>query len=253
MSRILKAANVFIDQDNKVHIKVEELPLPEQAEAQLPEEAAENIIKKAEDEAAYLIRRAEMEAAALLEKARAEAASYKADVKARVEEEAQRIREQSHQEAYQKGMDEAISEGNAIKTEAQSIRDAAIKERDETRLAIEPDAVNLIINIIDKLLGNAIRVNPAVVVSLIRKGFAGSTLSGQITIRVSDIEFEHVLARKDELMAAAGGTAELEIVKDLSLSPTDCIIDTPFGGIDVSLTPQFEALRENLIFLLEHP
>ena len=265
MPRILKAATVFIDRENKVQIKADIIPpLPETAGAPdlsdspdlpeiSPEELAEDIVKKAEDEANVIILRAEMDAAAILKKARDEAAVFKADSEARAAEDAQRIREESYQEAYQKGVDEATAVGDSIKAEAQSVLQAAIQEKEETLLAIEPDAVNLIIDIVDKLLGAAVKVNPAVVVSLIRQGFAGATLSGQISIRVSEADYEQTSIYKEELMAAVGGTVEPEIVKDLSLGPTECIIDTPFGGIDVSLRPQFEALRENLIFLLEHP
>ena len=175
-----------------------------------------------------------------------------------MEAEARRIYEENRQEGYQKGMEEAKAEGDAIKEEAQGVLDSAIREREETRQAVEPDAVNLIINIVDKLLGNSVKINPALVVTLIRQGFAGATLHGQVTIRVSENDYQETVAHRDEIVAAAsgmaagGGTAEIEIVRDLSLGPTDCIIDTPFGGIDVSLTPQFEALKEHLLFLLEH-
>jgi len=53
-------------------------------------------------------------------------------------------------------------------------------------------------------------------------------------------------------MAAAGGNAELDIVKDLSLTnPADAVIDTEIGGIDVGFNTQFEAMSEDLISLLE--
>jgi len=266
LPRVIKAGTVYIDQDSTVQIKTEAikpiLPPPEIVEAEeeavdLTEarqaQAATDVLKSADEEAAAVLRRADMELQAIIAKAQNEADTLKADAEARIEEEARRIREEAHQEAYQKGMDEARAEGNAIRAEAERIRAEAIREQTETRLALEPEAVRLIVNIVEKLVGSAVEINPALVVSLIRKGFAGATLSGQVVVRVSDNDYKHVMDHQEEILALTGGMAQVEIVRDPSLGLTDCVIDTPFGGIDVSLTPQLEALRENLIFLLEHP
>jgi flagellar assembly protein FliH len=101
-------------------------------------------------------------------------------------------------------------------------------------------------------MGDAVEINPGVVTALIRAGFAGATLStkGEITVRVSAQDYEEVAAHKDEIMALVGGAAELSILQDMSLAPTDCLIDTPYGRIDCSLKPQYKALRENLVYLL---
>jgi flagellar biosynthesis/type III secretory pathway protein FliH len=40
-------------------------------------------------------------------------------------------------------------------------------------------------------------------------------------------------------------------VKDLSLNPTDCIIETPYGNIDCSLERQMQDLIENLYYIYE--
>jgi len=259
LSRVLKARDVVVDADNKVHIKVEAYRPPfEESDDDIPpeltaEEIARELLGKAEYEAAGVRERAEVDAQAIKIKAEQDAAAYKARVEAQADAEAQMLREQSQEEGYSQGMAEANAVGEQIRAEAQQVLDDAIQERDEMRLALEPDAVGLIIDIVAKLLGDTVVINPAVIISLIRQGFAGSTLSGKISVRVSESDYEHAEAGRDELMAAIGGTAELEIVKDLSLGAMDCVIETPFGGIDVSLTPQFEALRENLIYLLEHP
>ena len=283
LPRVLKAASVYIDQDNMVQIKADiplgiKLaeakggPLPddspfgvELSEASdvadsTPEEIAQDIVQRAQDQAKDMIEQAKKEASTTISKAQAEAEALVLEATARMEEEGARIREESRNEGHQQGMDQAAAEGNAIRAEAQKVLDDAVRERDEMRLALEPDAVNLIINIVEKLLGDIVRINPAVIVSLIRMGFGGATMSSQsgqagnrVMIRVSEADYLEAVGHMEEIKAAAGGVVEIEIVKDTSLSQADCIIDTPYGGIDVSLGPQFEALKENLIFLLEHP
>jgi len=260
LPKILKANTVFIDQDKKVKIKANLFgqPLEDNItddENDNTEEEAVDIVRQAEDEAAFVRRRAESNAQDIIQKAVEEAARITAEAEFKINEEAKEIRKRSHTEAYQQGIDAAVADGDAIRAEAEGIKAKAMQERDQLRLDSEPEMIALILSIVEKLLGDAIYVNPAVVVSLIRHGFAsaGSTLSGKVVIRVSADDYEQVLENKDEIYAAAGGAADIEIIRDTSLGLLDCVIDTPFGGIDVSLTPQYEALRENLIFLMEHP
>lgn len=266
MPRVLKAATVHVDKDNTVQIKADipniaflhpEQDVVEEPDARIQsEQMAKDTMQKAEDQAAFTLRRAEIESNELISNARESSEAMIAEAEARNQAEGRRIREESEQEGYKEGMDKATKEGESIRAKAQKTLDDAIKERDEMRAAVEPEAVNLIINIVEKLVGNVVDINPAVVVHLIRQGFAGvatSSQGGRITVRVSEADYDEVIAHKDDVAASIGGMAELEIVKDFYLNATDCVIDTPIGGIDVSLTPQLEALKNNLIFLLEHP
>ena len=255
MPRVLKAAEVHVDNEKTVRIKSlnplrieEEQPEEESALAERPED----IIQRARDEADVILRNAEIKSRSLVSNAQENAAVLIAEAKAHMEAEAFKLLNEKRQEGYQQGLVDSTAEGDAIKDEAQKVLENAIAERDAARLDLEPDAVKLIISIVEKLIQGAVEINPALVVSLIRMGFADiNSLSGQVTVRVSENDYEEATAHKEEIAAAAGGTAEIEIVRDLSLAVAECIIDTPFGGIDVSLAPQFEALKENLLFLLK--
>ena len=261
MPRVLKAADVYVDPDNTVRIKSEiprhmlRLALkPEISEEN--EESPEDIIrsaqKKAKREAEIIISHAEIEANNIVREAEKRAGLIVMEAETRMTEESRRLYEETKNEAFQKGMDEAAAAGNNIRAEAQSVLDSALREQNEMRLALEPDAVNLITAIIEKLIGNAVDINPAVIVSLIRNGFAesGTSIKGTVTIRVSENDFAVVNNNIDEIDAAAGGMAEIEIVRDYSLGPNDCVIDTQYGGIDVSLTPQLKSLIENIYYLM---
>lgn len=262
MPKILKAEQVYIDEDNIVTIKSTiDLPPIEREQAivddELPlEQTAEDLLASAKTEADLLLKRTSAESEKILKTAEKEAERIIAECKAKMEAESLLLYEEKRQEGYNKGIDDATDEAARIKNEAQDVLDTAHKDATDIKKAVEPEAVNLIINIIEKLIGDTVKINPAVVVSLIRKGFEGSTVSsqgGQIIVRVSGDDYDDVFAYKNDIEAMAGGLSEVEIVRDLSLSKTDCVIDTPFGGIDVSLTPQLESLKENLIFLMEHP
>jgi flagellar assembly protein FliH len=261
LPRVIKAATVYVDLENKVQIKNEaiKMKLPEVVEEILPEvsevapeEQAQNIVQQARDEAALILSQADKEYEEMTARGQEEVENLIAEAQTRMEEEGQRLREQCKAEGYQEGIDSALNEATAIKTEAKEILDNTLQTCDQMRLDVEPDAVKLILDIAEKLLADTVKINSAVVVSLIRAGFANTTLSGQVVVKVSDEDYDAVAEYKEELKANAKGASEVEIVRDLSLKATECIIETPFGGIDVSLWPQFESLRENLIYLLEH-
>ncbi|MCL2699868.1 MAG: FliH/SctL family protein, partial [Defluviitaleaceae bacterium] len=87
---------------------------------------------------------------------------------------------------------------------------------------------------------------------IIRKGFSESKMSGDITIRVSDADYEATYESREEIQQYADAGAKLEILKDPSLTQGDCIIETPFGAIDCSLDQQSESLKKNLYFISEN-
>jgi flagellar assembly protein FliH len=76
-----------------------------------------------------------------------------------------------------------------------------------------------------------------------------STIGG-VKVRVSSHDYADVEAARDEVLALIEGGAELEIIKDLSLGKTDCIIETPFGSVDCSLDTQLSVLKHNVYLIL---
>lgn len=250
MSRVLKANAVTVDKDNKYQIEVSSsgapAPVhnetePETADEETPEEKAQKIIKKAERDAESIRKKATSEAAAILE-----------DAKKQAQAEADAIREQAQADGYRIGTEKADAEGKAIKAKANAVLAEANRERAEAEASLEPDMVALIQQIVTKLLGDTVKINPNVIVSLIRQGISGSTLAGNVYIHVSPYDFEQVMDNKEALLAMADSSVKLEIVRDPSLNAMDCVIETPMGNIDCSLNQQFDTLRDNLNYILQN-
>jgi flagellar assembly protein FliH len=251
--RILKAHAVILDEDNKVIIDAsmsdEEIEAAGQKEAAYtesrqkinPEDQAQSIIAEANRKAHACIKDAQDEAEQALQAAKAQA---------RAEGEA--ILKEMREQGYQEGLSKAEQEGEAIRAQAQQALDEAVAEREAMEQALEPDMVDLVIGIAQKLLGDTVKLNPQVIVFLIKQGLSGTTFSGDVTIHVSAHDFETVTGHKDKLLALADGAVRLEILKDLSLNAMDCVIETPYGNIDCSLGQQLESLCANLTHLTQH-
>lgn len=248
LSKVLKAQTVKLDKDNRINIDVGFIvpqPMPDstfdKAEEETPEEIARNIINKANRDAEKIVNQAKREASNLLDEAKAQA-----------EEESRVMCEQAHEEGYREGYRKAELESKHILEQANQVLADAKRERAASETSLEPDMVDLIIKIVQKLLNDTVRLNPDAVVNLIRQGFAGATITGDVFIHVSQHDFEQVVQSKEALMSLTDGSVNLEIIRDLSLDMSDCVIETTYGNIDCSLNQQFDALRNQLVYILKN-
>lgn len=248
-SRVLKAQTIFIDNENKFIIETD-TPEPDSGTDEVYE--ADKKEREARKSAKSIVADAEEQAKQILSMANHEAMNQKAEIRRNADIEATQVISEARDQGYKEGMAAATAEGDAIKAQANKVLEAARAEQKAMQENLEPQMVELIIAITEKLLGNIKEINPAAIVNLIKQGFAESVISGEIKVNVSADDYEYVTKHKDDLLAHTDGSVNLLIIKDLSLSPMDCIIETPFGDIDCSLGQQYESLRTNLTLILSN-
>jgi flagellar assembly protein FliH len=205
-----------------------------------------------EEQATSIIIGATRKSESIIKDAKNEAAIIIQNAKIQAEKEGEAIIESKRTQGYNEGLDQAKEEGEAIKAEAKALLDEAIQARKNMEASLEPDIIEMIQKIVNKLLNDAVQIEPQVIVHLIKQGFANTTVAGDITIHVSPFDYDVVLQNKETFLAMADGSVRLEIVKDFSLNEMDCIIETSYGNIDCSLGQQFDALKNNLIFILNN-
>jgi flagellar assembly protein FliH len=243
-----------MDRDNKVVIDIndpsvfmqhqdpiayDETAEPEAERVLTPEEQAANILEAAKREAEAIVNDAK--AAGIAEQAALRNAA-KSDIQVQLE--------QAKSQGYQEGITIATREGDGIRAQARQVLADAEAEHMAMRAKLEPEMVGLLLRILDKLVGSAVALNPDIILYLVRAGIQNTTITGDVVIYVSPDDHENVTAKKNEIMALTDGSVKLEIKKDLSLNAMDCVIETPFGNIDCSLGQQYEALRQNITYLL---
>ncbi|MCL1846229.1 MAG: FliH/SctL family protein [Defluviitaleaceae bacterium] len=248
--RVLKHNSVILDTENKVVIEIGDLFSAVAVEG---DEEFESPPKKEEDAqsaAEKIIRQAERQAEEILSSARETASNEQGAIVQSAKAEAAKIIEEARETGYNEGIEKSTAEATAIRADAKKILDDATAERESMQKSLEPEIVNMIIGITEKLLGNTYELNPETVINIIKQGFEASAISGEVTVYVSADDFDLVEAKKDDLMALTDGSVRLTITKDLSLSPMDCVIETPFGNVDCSLGQQFESLRANLTYIM---
>ena len=190
----------------------------------------------------------------ILEEARRDARRIVQEAKDAMEAEREEALKTARDEGYKAGYDEAYAIGaqNAeeLMDEAEALLDQTTRERERAIAEFEPKAVNLIIQIIDKLAIATLRTNPAAVLNLVKQGLAEARFAGDVVLRVAKDDFELVVEHKDEIMRHVTGGAGLEIIADHSLNAADCLIETPFGVVDSSLRLQLEEIKQDLAQIL---
>jgi len=205
------------------------------------EQRAQNIVQKAKFEANGLIESAKREAADIIAKAQEEA-----------REEAGRIAEEAKANGYNEGFQKGESESDKLIKKAKEMLSEAEQERKKTLQSLEPDMVNMVLQITEKLLGDTIALEPQLIAHLVKRGLEGATLTGAINIRVSPDDYDEVLRNKNTFLGLSEVSVAMEIIKDFTLQQFDCIIETQFGNIDCSLKQQFNTLRKNLFYIMEN-
>lgn len=259
-SRILRPGMYTIDQENKVVVDIV-VPPPEAIIPGTGDEAADDNMAPggsehhkvtAEEQSKYLVSQAKAQGEQIVQDAIVEASAKRADILHKAGIEAEKLYENAKAQGYKDGMDSCQAEGNAIRAEANALKEQAIADRKHAEDTLEPEIFDIIMGVVDKLIGTSVAINPAIVVNLIKQGLASATITGDVIVYVSPQDLEHVQAHKDELLALTDGSVKLEVVKDLSLNPTDCVIETPFGSIDSSLGQQYEQLRADLTYIFNN-
>jgi len=260
LSKVYKSSRVTIDKEHIVTIDVEQVipePLPkllqdvadeftpielggelyEEEEEEPPEIQAQQIIEKAQFEADGIIAVAQREADDILDKARTVAASE---------------REAASKEGRDKGYAEGLADTEQMKNEANEIVSKAYAEKEEILQQAEPRVVKLIGELTKKLLLDEAEINPDVITILVKSGLSQTTLGGSIKVRVSNEDYENVVAKKSEIMASFEGIQGLELFEDLALPIGGCIIETDFGSVDASMNKQCDELIKNLNYLFKN-
>ena len=259
MSKIYKAWTVSVDRDNVVPINPQEQPqqadpAPGVVQAQAVsadiEAMAAGMKERAHANAKDIVDTATREAGTILTKAREEAAALMEETALALDKERAAVLLEAEARGFEIGLEKGNTEADVIIGRANDFKNETAAEREAAITRLEPELVELIIRIVKKLISDTAKVNPQVVLHLIRQGLKQTSFTGDITLRVSAEDYDNAVSHKDDLLKSVEGGASLKIMKDVALSAGDCLIETPFGVIDSSLDMQFEEVKDSLRLIL---
>ena len=188
-------------------------------------------------------------------------------IKQQAEDEAQKIIYDANEQvadildqAQREGHDEGVKQGRidgevAVKNElAETIRQAnekAMKTLQDAKeqtadyfVRAEDDIVAVVMRAIEKILPQHFLDVPQVVLPVVREAIKYVRDQKEIKVHVEPNSYDLALMARPEFQSMlTDGTAVLEIVSDETLSPGDCVIETPNGGVDARLLTQIELMK----------
>lgn len=203
---------------------------------EIPKNKAEDtqrLIKQARLEAENITKEAELEAKKLIKSAK---------------EEAKTIRNQAEEESRKKGLEkgykEAKREYEGLIKEAESIKENTLKEYKTALAGIERDAINMILDITKRVIGNEMSQNKDYLLGLVKEAFAECSNKENITMRVSPEDHDFITNNKNKILTAAEGTGEFGIEKDMSLKEGELVLESPYGNVNTGVDTKMNKVKE---------
>lgn len=240
----------------------------EKNNASIPEEGfaegldAESIdaLLSGESEGAVIRGGSEKERDALLreiEQAKDELADLKAQADSMIEDAKAQIGAMQ-MKAYEEAKNQGYQEGSRIgKAEADAARNEYLEKTKQLELEyqqkaenLEPEFVEVITGIYEHIFKVDLSRYKDLVVGLISNTMQKTEEARNFLVHVSKDDYEAVMSERERIRAeAGGGNVTVEIVEDLTLLQSQCIIETENGIYDCSLDIQLAELGRKLKLL----
>ncbi|MFC1705329.1 type III secretion system stator protein SctL [Planctomycetota bacterium] len=162
------------------------------------------------------------------------------------EQEAERIRQEAEQlrnEHIKQGYDEGYRKGYG---EALQGLARLEKEYSEELDRLEPEVVQLSVQIAEKILGEEMQLRPEAIIDIVAQALRTVRHQKDIVVRVNPSQVPIMEAQKSTLLGILSRAREVRIVSDESLRPGGCIIETEVGILDADIQTQLEEIRSAL-------
>lgn len=168
----------------------------------------------------------------------------------RAKKEAEQIKKEAYATAQQKGYDDGMlqakKDAQRLKAEYDQKQRQLEEEYEALAESMEPQMVQLIAALVEKITGIVIEGKEDIILYLIDKAIRNMDKSDEYTIRVSREDYEFVSMRKNLLLGAIGREVPLYIMEDPYLKKNQCLIETELKVINCSLDIQLNNLIMDL-------
>ena len=218
-----------------------------QSDAQLVESSLD-------ENATKLIEQANSRAEQIIADANAQAQQIIADAQAQSQADAGRALEQAQQQGYTQGYSEgnqkAVQETQAKMAEL-SEKEAAMEQSYKEKLSnMEPYLIDKLTDIYDHIFAVDLSEYRNVLFHLISNTLHALDNTDTYLIHVSEQDYQFVSMQKAQI-AEDGGVkpSMIEFVEDRTLGKNECLIETPDGIYDCSLSVQLTELKRKLLLL----
>lgn len=162
--------------------------------------------------------------------------------------EAEQLREQARAEGYAEGRHAGQADGAAEVSRAATALAEAVREVESLRVAtveaVEHDAIELALDLAEKILGGVLKARPDTVIEVVRGALRRISDRRNITVLVNPVDLDTVRAAIGELTARGSGVEVCDLQSEERVGIGGAIVRTVEGEVDASVHTQLERARE---------
>jgi flagellar assembly protein FliH len=158
------------------------------------------------------------------------------------------VREMARAEGFEEGRAQGMEAARVETAHAASALATALEEAQQRLEAdaelLEWQAVELSLQLTEKIVGAALEVNPELVLDVIKGGLRRLVERDRVTVLVNPDDLELVRGAVDEVAASLGGIERLEAHGERRVGRGGAVLRTPVGEIDARVETQLARARE---------
>lgn len=205
------------------------------------------IIAKAKIDAEKLLNEANLKAQGIREQIANEQNAWEQEKKSLMEQ----ARKQGFIQGQAEGREQGYQEYQETIRFARDVVTAAKKDYQEKIDSSEKTILDLAIKIAEKILGMQLAEREQSFLALVKRALKEVHQYREIQLMVAPSRYEFILAHKRELAAIFPKETDIYIYPDEELTDESCIIESPGGRMDASISSQLAEARRQLQELLE--
>lgn len=222
----------------------------EEVDALLDPDSEGAILKSASAEELERINGELEEAKAELSKVREEAQHLMDEAQEEIEAMKVRTLKEAQEQGYQEGYKQGMNEVQALKDECLAREEQLETEYNRKVRELEPEFVENLTRIYEHIFKVDLSEYHQLVVTLLTDAMQKADASGNIIVHVAREDYGTVSEAKEEILEKTGTLAErLDIIPDMTLAPSQCMIETEGGIYDCSLGTELSELTRKLMLL----
>lgn len=220
------------------------------------EQSSHNVkIQEALEREKEIILQAEQKAQEIIEEARRCASELLEEAKNQAMSEVTAITEKAHQEGFEAGRQEGLS------NITEELRDKIVAVNDFAKNSFEikkniiksahVDIIQLIVEIAQKVCSKSLELDDNILKELTQKAIHSLKDKEDITIIVNPEMAEKIYAISDELKELIPQLSSIKIIEDQSISPDGTIVESPLSRVDCRIKSQIGEIADKLMAKLD--
>lgn len=165
-------------------------------------------------------------------------------------EEAEKITKTSHQKGFESGREQGYQSGSEevkrLIAVVHKISGELIARRDKILAETEKELIDLVLLISTKVIKSLTESQKRVVYDNIMAALSKMKVRAEVTLRVNPEDIYTVTKHKKDFIEMVEGVENIRILEDPNVDKGGCVVTSEFGSIDAKISTQLAEIEEQI-------